>query len=579
MIDYVQVEVVIQSNKEVYKLDQDLFIGRDDANNIVIPELNVSRHHAVIKVLPSGAVTITDFASNNGTFVNGRKINSVVVSEEDEIQVGSAVIRIIGTSGKTQVIKDKSMTVMEKGVDTDSKSLGWLVTGTSVPEKLQSEIVSKIKADIDPDSICFIARHPLLREFTYTRGNLKRIRISRTLIDRVIKERKALLIKDSAKLPTESVIAEHIVSAIAVPLICGEIVVAVVYVDSRSTEKQFSSKELSLLTEICSAASNALSSILTVESRSEKKVCEPAIIGNSKAIKDCIGQARVAGGNDFNVLVTGETGTGKELIARLVHSASNRSGHPFVAINCAAISSSIFESELFGYEEGAFTGATSTRIGKIEIAGKGTVCLDEIGEMLPELQAKLLRVLEQREFYRVGGVEPIKFEARVVCSTNRDLKEMIKEGAFREDLFYRISTFTINIPPLRERLEDIPLLCHYFCERIADQFNRRVLGIDKEVIDCFKRYRWPGNVRELKNVLERMIAVCNRDVLDETLIPAEIRSPSPDTDESLNLNDVERRTILKALQITNFKKQDALKLLGISWPTLNKKIKDYGLDK
>jgi two-component system, NtrC family, response regulator HydG len=225
---------------------------------------------------------------------------------------------------------------------------------------------------------------------------------------------------------------------------------------------------------------------------------------------------------DSTVLITGESGTGKELVARALHQNSPRAARPFVAINCAALSETLLESELFGHERGAFTGAVMQKKGKIEVADGGTLFLDEVGEMAPSLQAKLLRVLQEHVFERVGGTRPIKVDVRLVTATNRDLKDMIRSGAFREDLFYRINVVALVMPPLRERREDIPLLARYFASKYGERCNRRISGISTGALDCLMGYEWPGNVRELENAIERAAVLGSGEVIRPEDLPESV---------------------------------------------------------
>jgi transcriptional regulator with GAF, ATPase, and Fis domain len=286
---------------------------------------------------------------------------------------------------------------------------------------------------------------------------------------------------------------------------------------------------------------------------------------------------------DSTVLITGETGTGKELIARAVHKASKRSDRAFVSVNCAAIPTSLIASELFGHEKGAFTGATQRRLGRFELAEGGTIFLDEVGELPPETQVALLRVLQEREFERVGGNKSIKTNVRVIVATNRDLQASIAAGTFREDLFYRLNVFPIEIPPLRERREDIPMLVQYFIDRYARREGRNIGRVSKETIDLFQLYPWPGNIRELQNVIERSVIVSE----DESFSVDEswLSQPMPKSNQSEfreRLNAQEREAIEAALTESRgrvFGPTGAAAKLGIARSTLESKIRSLKIDK
>jgi PAS domain S-box-containing protein len=247
------------------------------------------------------------------------------------------------------------------------------------------------------------------------------------------------------------------------------------------------------------------------------------IVGTSKSLKAVLSRIAKVGPTDSTVFITGETGTGKELIARAVHKRSQRSGRTFVSVNCAAIAPSLISSELFGYEKGAFTGATQRRLGRFELADGGTIFLDEVGELLPETQAALLRVLQEREFERVGGGQPIRVDVRVIAATNRDLKTAVAKGTFRQDLFYRLNVFPIEAPPLRDRNDDILMLVEYFVHRYAGRIGKNIRSVDKKALDLLQSYDWPGNIRELQNIIERSVILNVGDVLsvDELWIPKE----------------------------------------------------------
>jgi transcriptional regulator with PAS, ATPase and Fis domain len=245
------------------------------------------------------------------------------------------------------------------------------------------------------------------------------------------------------------------------------------------------------------------------------------IVGNSPALKQVLNRVAKVAATDSTVLITGETGTGKELIARAIHKTSKRSGRAFVSVNCAAIPQALIASELFGHEKGAFTGATGRRLGRFELAEGGTIFLDEIGELPKETQVALLRVLQEHEFERVGGNRSIRANVRVIVATNRDLEAAIATGKFREDLFYRLNVFPLEIPPLRERREDIPMLVQYFIDRYAREAGKRIKSVSKDTWDLFQSYPWPGNIRELRNVIERSIILCDTDnfSVDESWLP------------------------------------------------------------
>jgi formate hydrogenlyase transcriptional activator len=326
------------------------------------------------------------------------------------------------------------------------------------------------------------------------------------------------------------------------------------------------------------------------------------IVGHSHALAEILDKARLVAATDSSVLILGETGAGKELIARAIHSSSPRKGHPLIKLNCAAVPTGLIESELFGHEKGAFTGAAEKRIGRFELANGGTLFLDEIGEVPAEMQVKLLRVLQEREFERLGGRETIRVDVRLITATNRDLRRAVAEGAFREDLYYRLSVFPLRVPPLRERPEDIPLLVHYFVNRHAARIGRRISRVPKTVMDRLVAYRWPGNVRELENVIERAVVLspgADLEVPGEALLAPVQRANESDrkhqadepqqepassvhstADDSLKLEEIQRRHIVEVLRRTDWKiagAAGAARLLEVNPSTLRSRIKKLGI--
>jgi transcriptional regulator with PAS, ATPase and Fis domain len=291
------------------------------------------------------------------------------------------------------------------------------------------------------------------------------------------------------------------------------------------------------------------------------------------------------------VLICGESGTGKELVAKAIHYNSDRKDEPMIPVNCGAIPEDLLESELFGYEKGAFTGALKTRIGRFELADRGTIFLDEIGDMSPALQVKILRVLQEHEFERVGGVKSIKVDIRIVAATHRDLEKAVKQGVFREDLYYRLNVIPITIPPLRERTSDIPLLAHHFMKKFNRGNEQNVKGVSQESMNALLRYHWPGNVRELENIIERMVTLKGEGIIEKEDLPEKLLGaewsggiPSleiPESGISFNtaVSEFEKELMLRALNKTNWIKNRAAKLLQLKRTTLIEKMKKIQLTR
>jgi PAS domain S-box-containing protein len=306
------------------------------------------------------------------------------------------------------------------------------------------------------------------------------------------------------------------------------------------------------------------------------------IVGTSRGMRLVLEEVKQVSDTDSTVLITGETGTGKELLARAIHNLSRRSNQPMVKVNCAALPSGLIESELFGHEKGAFTGALAQKIGRFELANNGTIFLDEIGDLPLELQAKLLRVLQEGEFERVGGAQTHKVDARVVAATNRDLNQDVESGRFRADLFYRLNVFPINIPPLRERVEDIPLLVRRFVMKYAAKMGREVHAIDPHRLDMLKAYDWPGNVRELQNVIERAMIVSQSGSLDFNIWQPSAASESNSETAVPTLERIEKEHISKVLKLTNGRvsgKKGAARILGLKPTTLEARMKKWNISR
>ncbi|MGI5865025.1 MAG: sigma-54-dependent transcriptional regulator [Myxococcales bacterium] len=304
------------------------------------------------------------------------------------------------------------------------------------------------------------------------------------------------------------------------------------------------------------------------------------IVGEAKALARVLETVKQVAPTPSTVLIRGESGVGKELIARAIHNASPRAGKAFVRVNCAALAPGVLESELFGHEKGAFTGALARKLGRFELADGGTIFLDEVGDLSPEIQVKLLRVLQEREFERVGGTETLRVDVRVVSATNRDLEQLMQDGLFREDLYYRLNVFPIHVPALRERLEDMEMLASHFVLRFAQRCGKPIKGITACAIERLKGYDWPGNVRELENVIERAIILCRGEVLGEEDLDFGMRrtvGASPATLPGA-LEDLEKRKLLEAIEKHRGRKSDVARELGINRSTLYYRLKKFGLE-
>jgi transcriptional regulator with PAS, ATPase and Fis domain len=307
------------------------------------------------------------------------------------------------------------------------------------------------------------------------------------------------------------------------------------------------------------------------------------VLGSSRRIQEIFQLLEKVSPSDATVLLLGETGTGKELVAQAIHRNSRRGAGPFVVVNCATLPETLLESELFGHERGAFTGATIRKDGRFLLAHRGTLFLDEIAELGLSIQAKILRVLQAREFESLGSNRVQKVDVRIIAATNRNLEKMVREGKFRDDLYYRLNVFPVVLPPLRERLEDLPALADYFLKKYGEKNRRRVTSLDPEAFQALQQYHWPGNIRELENVIERGVIVCQGEVLAQEDLPPALQQrdgwPVGDDATEPGLPELERQLIRRTLERVAGQRQQAAEILGISLDELNLKIRSYGLDE
>ena len=309
------------------------------------------------------------------------------------------------------------------------------------------------------------------------------------------------------------------------------------------------------------------------------------IIGRSRAMKELLETVAMVAPSEATVLILGESGTGKELIANAIHQNSPRSSHPFIKVNCAALPETLLESELFGHEKGAFTGAVSRRQGRFHLAHKGSILLDEIAEMSMATQSKILRVLQEREFEPIGSSETVKVDTRIITATNKNLEEEVRANRFREDLYYRINVVNLNVPSLRDRREDIPLLVDFFLKRYAKKNHRNLKGFTPKAMDLLMRYDWPGNIRELENVVERSVIMMRGDFITPDEFPGVLKSLDPEYEQisaemlsGKSLKEMEKAMIMRTLQETDGNRTRAAEILGISRRTLQLKLKEYGVN-
>jgi Nif-specific regulatory protein len=625
-------------------------IGREPSNHILLPDPLVSRHHCQITET-DGQFTLSDLGSANGTFVNGVPIKERVLQHGDLIKLGDSLLlflcqpdnqtgeAIAPASGvrfdESQVAAQSTLTLRRE----ESRYLGveqWLI-GSPVTARLAREFQALLQIGLEINAlrnvaalqqrllelICAVVpaergavllldegQGEFVSAFGWERAGQQDVHVSRTIVQRVVREGVAILCNDvqgqAEFQQTPSLLYAGVQSIIAAPLAVGPRVFGVIYLDTNNTAAGFDEAHLQLVTAMANLSAAAFDNTrqfeqLSAETRALRAELnfDRALIGESEPMQRvCEFIAKVAPSNS-TVLLRGESGTGKEVVARAIHQNSSRAAKPFVAINCAVLTETLLESELFGHEKGAFTGAIVQKKGKLELAEGGTVFLDEIGELAPPLQAKLLRVLQERECERVGGTRPIKLDIRLVAATNKDLEAAIKDGSFRADLYYRLNVFALLLPPLRERRDDIPLLAAYFVTQCAGQAGKRIKGIAPAARQCLLNYDWPGNVRELQNALERAVVMCSTEFIlpddlpdnvseaEKPVTPALAKPAHAAPTEPLSLDEptkyrdavktARKQIILNAFAQAQGNHQAAAKLLGLHSNNLHREISRLNL--
>jgi Nif-specific regulatory protein len=514
-------------------------IGRDGTNALAIADPAVSLRHCVLEY-SGGEVTVSDCDQRNPTFVNGLPAAGQSLRDGDEIQIGDSLFVLHleadqarppefrieeGLPPPPEMIVLRREDVFEPAVplrsdspERVSRDLATLVRTSAAINAVRGLValerpIIELIADAVPASRGAILFSGDSRSVAWNRSpERSSLRVSGPVIDRVMHELVGILCQAGANLDAAN---DPPVSVLAAPLVAFEHAIGAIVLESDAPQSEghsFDEGHLRLVMAIAGVAATAFAHAHQMEGleRANRRLqaeikLNHNMVGESAAMRDIYRRIARVAPTDSTVLVTGESGTGKELVARAIHRNSPRTDRPFVAINCAAITETLLESELFGHEKGAFTGAVAQKRGKLEIAEGGTVFLDEIGELSPALQAKLLRVLQDRTFERVGGTRPVRVDFRLLAATNRDLKAAIDEGRFRSDLYYRLNVVSLEMPPLRERREDVTLLADWFLRRHRDKARRQISGFSRDVLEALSSYDWPGNVRELENAIEHAV--------------------------------------------------------------------------
>jgi Nif-specific regulatory protein len=610
--------------------DGEFSVGRNPSNRLAVSDPSLSRQHCVI-ARHGDQFEIRDLDSRNGTFVNGVPVHERVLTAGDEIQIGNSLFLFL--SEDTQPAPSSSVRLDERSVLTgatvilrredsrylqpdkaataplpalrvarDLKALLKLSTAINSVRRLETlerqlmecifEVVPAARGAIlltgdNPDEFNSV--------FSWDReaGAVTPFPVSGTVVRKVLQEKVGVLstdvMEDVALGTSKSLLAAETRSLLAVPLNVFERMLGLIYLDTGNPTARLDQDHLELMTAVAAISAIALENARHVERLEDENQrlkaeinIEHNMVGESAPMRTVYRFVSRVASTDSTVLITGASGTGKELVARAIHRNSPRAQKPFVAINCAALAETLLESELFGHEKGAFTGALQQKKGKLEVADGGTVFLDEMGELAPSLQAKLLRVLQEREFERVGGTRSVRIDVRVIAATNRDLTKSVKAGAFRQDLYYRLNVVSIEMPPLRQRRDDIPLLASYFAARSGERSKRHVLGVSPEARACLVNYEWPGNVRELENAIERAVVLGSSDfILPEDLPEAVLETVQPAgvaiAQYHEAVSEAKKQVILRAVEQAGGNYTEAAKRLGVHPNYLHRLIRNMNL--
>ncbi len=606
-------------------------LGRDPTNAVAVADASVSRKHCLLRQEEDGRFQIKDLASRNGTQVNGVAVKEQWLRHGDQIATGDSVFLFLAEDEDQAVLAsrvefdDSQPTAETKLIhprealylqpdrllrELPAKSpvarnlnallkISRIVHAIRGLEELQAQLLDLVFEVVPAGRGAILLAESSDQEFNclYARtreaGQPQLVRVSRTIARQVMKENVAILGVDVAASGSlrdvESLAESEVRSLLCVPLTVFQRVIGCIYLDSTKVANRFQEDHLQLMAAIAGISAVALDNArrtqwleeenqrLTSEVRQEQ-----SLVGEGARMKEIFQfLARVAP-TESTVLIEGESGTGKELAARALHRNSHRGNKPFVAINCAAIPETLLESDLFGHERGAFTGAAVLKKGRLEVADGGVVFLDEIGELAPALQVKLLRVLQEREFERVGGTHPIKVDIRLIAATNRELTEAVRKGQFRQDLYYRLAVVRLTMPPLRERREDIPMLTRHFLQKYAKRSKVKPKPVSREAMSALVHYEWPGNVRELENAIERALVMGSSDAvlledLPESLLEQESPAELHEGKYHASVKELKKQLIADAVEQTHGNYVEAAGILGVHANYLHRLIRNLGL--
>jgi Nif-specific regulatory protein len=596
-------------------------IGRDPGNRFSIADPSILPEHCVI-VNDGGRVTIRDRDTSNPSFVNALPSSDQPLQDGDQIQIGASLF-VLKVEGEEAAAPAGSATISERpghllstivmrredvmaDVPADGIAPGRLTRDFSALIRTTAAInavrglvslkrpLLELVADVVPATRAAIVLtgdgpSDIQSVVGWTRGggSGEAVQVSQPIVDRVLKEGVGILSDEAADWDASSGPQSN--SVLAAPLVAFDRIIGALVFTTDGKAARLDDGHLRFVMAIAGIAATALEHERHAEALEDANrrlkaalSLDHNMVGDSKAMRDVYRRIARVAPTDSTVLITGESGTGKELVARAIHRNSSRAERPFVAINCAAITETLLESELFGHERGAFTGAVAQKKGRLETAEGGTVFLDEIGELSLALQAKLLRVLQDRVFERVGGTRSVSVDFRLVAATNRDLEAAIASGGFRRDLYYRLNVVSLTMPALRERREDIPLLANWFARRLADRAKRQVLGVSPEALACLQAYDWPGNVRELENAVEHAVVLGSDPLIPPDDLPdAILESTGPASSAGGGtarfheaVKQAKRDLITRAVEEAQGNYNAAARLLGLHPNYLHRLIKN-----
>lgn len=563
-----------------FGIDQDEFtIGRDVTCSLSLDDPAVSRKHCVVR--RQGAEwLLQDLDSHNGTLLNHAPAKEQPIRAGDEIRVGQSLFRVSLSSPSEPAERQEEETTRSLVLSAE-ESVFLQIERLPSESVLERDLAALFKLSRGAAALstvdAFRERAPGMTAGVISCDRAQVFFLGEELLNNPAARRAV----------TETAVVLHEDLTLAAPVCCQGKTVAVLLL--RSDEKPFRASDMQLISAAGVILSGALDNVLHMEGlrkenqRLREQVAIPVeMIAESPAMRHVLLRLRKAAASEATVLVLGESGTGKELIARSIHSGGRRSAGPFVAINCAALNEHLLESEMFGHEKGAFTGAIAQKPGKVELAQGGTLFLDELGDMPAPLQAKLLRMIQQREFQRVGGTVTLRADIRLIGATNKDLEKEVRSGRFRQDLYYRLNVVSLMLPPLRERREDILPLATHFTARYASQAGRRITGISAAARGYLLSYDWPGNIRELENAMERAVVMGSAEQILPEDLPESILETAAEEEASASsyhasVQEAKRKIILTALESAGGVKTEAAKLLGVNPTYLSRLIRTLNL--